>query len=342
MEFAAVRSPLITRLAAALSLALVATAGYAQSVDAPVMTGPDTTVLPVLNNANGKLEALLLLDPGTDSAWAGNISPLDRVIGPKPSMPAIGAAIRGQTDAGTIAQASLKLEHNNGLALLCNSGVGLTSSLGALAQNCQLATIGDSRIGIGDPAARYAPRLAAEVRLERPVGNVALSLGVSRGEIGGDVINPAATGAAMPAWLSGNPLSSFDSRLQQYDTGVSGQLNLGSNGWLSIGGTIARARLIPAPDTGGTALHWNTKAVSVGGGYGPVSGAVTGHVIDVPGYADTFTGVDLGVTWRTPWSGKLTVGAKNIISNGKNPLVAPEVDDDGDQSVPYVRYQQDL
>jgi hypothetical protein len=49
----------------------------------------------------------------------------------------------------------------------------------------------------------------------------------------------------------------------------------------------------------------------------------------------------VGLTWRTPWSGQLTVGAENIVTRGKNPF-APSGSDKDEGTVPYVRYEQDL
>ena len=51
-------------------------------------------------------------------------------------------------------------------------------------------------------------------------------------------------------------------------------------------------------------------------------------------------GPGLGLTWRTPWSGQLSVGADNVVTRGKNPFSATNPNDEG--TVPYVRYQQDL
>jgi len=66
-----------------------------------------------------------------------------------------------------------------------------------------------------------------------------------------------------------------------------------------------------------------------------------GHVIDTPGQPK-WEGLGLGVTWRTPWSGQLSVGADNVISRGKNPFSPVDAQGDDEGTVPYVRYEQDL
>ena len=78
-----------------------------------------------------------------------------------------------------------------------------------------------------------------------------------------------------------------------------------------------------------------------GGGYGAFSANVIGRVVDVPGQPEKWEGLGLGLTWRTPWSGQLTVGAENVISRGKNPF-APNNESNSDGTIPYVRYEQDL
>ena len=55
----------------------------------------------------------------------------------------------------------------------------------------------------------------------------------------------------------------------------------------------------------------------------------------------SFEGLGVGLTWRTPWSGQLTVGAENVITRGKNPF-SPTNGDSDEGTVPYVRYEQGL
>jgi hypothetical protein len=87
--------------------------------------------------------------------------------------------------------------------------------------------------------------------------------------------------------------------------------------------------------------EWDSKSLTVGGGYGPFSANIIGRVVDAPGKPGKWEGLGLGLTWRTPWSGQLTVGAENVITRGKNPF-APRNESNDEGTVPYVRYQQDL
>ena len=86
----------------------------------------------------------------------------------------------------------------------------------------------------------------------------------------------------------------------------------------------------------------------VGGAYsrsanvrsGAFGASIVGHVVDAPGQ-EKWEAFGLGLTWRTPWSGQLTVGADNVVTHGKNPF-APSAAGDEEGAVPYVRYEQDL
>jgi hypothetical protein len=92
----------------------------------------------------------------------------------------------------------------------------------------------------------------------------------------------------------------------------------------------------------------NQAAVTFGMRYGAFSGNVTGHLL---GPADAFTansrwtGLDIGISWRTPWQGQLSLGTQNLWSSGSVPNLADpgarEVDAN-QARVPYVQYHQDL
>jgi hypothetical protein len=273
----------------------VATEALAQNAPAQARR-IDSAWLPVWNNASGKLEAYLVLEPAeapkVGSRWRFGNNTLDATFG---------------------------LEAGNSLALLCGKA-GLGGALGNLPNNCMLAALGD-KLGDNSHGARRASASAAFSRR----GN---KFGVTAGS-GRD---------ALPGWLvPGAQRSQVDVN----DLTVFAQKNLRSEGFVSIAGTVAKARLVPvseaAPDL---ADRWSSKSVTVGGGYGAFGASIVGHVVDTPGQP-AFGGVGLGLTWRTPWSGQLTVGADNVVTRGKNPF-SSSVSDDAEGTVPYVRYEQDL
>ena len=245
----------------------------------------DSTWLPVWNNANGKLEAYLVLEnaPQVDSRWRFGNNSLDAAFG---------------ADAG------------NSLGLVCNDNAGMRGILGNLANNCQLAAL--------DGGNRYASAAAAFSRRD---GKLGVSAGTGRD--------------ALPGWLAPGAQANIT------DLTVFAQKNLRREGFVSIAGTVAKARLVPASEAApDLADRWSSKSLSVGGGYGAFGASVVGHVVDTPG-RPAFGGLGLGLTWRTPWSGQLTVGAENVVTRGKNPFSASG-EGDAEGTVPYVRYQQDL
>ncbi len=287
----------LATLSIAVLLAFGAASGaHAQS--APAAKRGDSTVLPVWNNASGKLEAYLLLEPTsgvqTGTRWGVGGNTLDAAFG---------------------------LQAGDSLALLCNRQSGIASALGNLANNCMLAAMGDEA---GNGGSR---RASASTSISRDGARLGLSGGTSRD--------------ALPAWLTGGRAA--PAQLDVNDLTVFGQKNIGREGYVEIAGTMARARLISPAEasTFGVSDQWTSKTVTVGGGFRDFGASIVGHVIDTPGQ-QKWEGLGLGLTWRTPWSGQLTVGADNLVTRGKNPF-SPTSDIKQDEgAVPYVRYEQDL
>ena len=254
----------------------------------------DSAWLPVWNNASGKLEAYLVLEPTQapqiDNRWRFGNNSLDATYG---------------------------LEAGDSLALLCSGKAGAGRALGSLPNNCLLATLGD-RIGKGSRTSATAT-----------FGNRDGRLGITAGS-GHDSISP---------WR----MPGLRSEVEVNDLTVFAQKSILNEGFVSIAGTVAKARLVPASEAApALARRWSSKSLAVGGGYGAFGASIVGHVVDTPGQP-AFGGLGLGLTWRTPWSGQLTVGADNVVTRGKNPfLPGGEVGDEGEGTVPYVRYEQDL
>ncbi len=128
--------------------------------------------------------------------------------------------------------------------------------------------------------------------------------------------------------------------------GLTGVMRLGRNGWINLGGTLARAQLIPTHSLLPGPLALTMSELTLGGGYGPFSGAITSRVIELPGQT-RLNDLDIGLTWRTPWSGRLSIGARNRSGStaGVNAFGLPELDTQGEDeeaTIPYVRYRQDL
>lgn len=224
--------------------------------------------------------------------------------------PQAGARLRSGTNA---LDAVFGLGDGNSLALLC-SPAGF-NAIASLANNCDVAELSSgSRAGAGAAFGRSGSRF-----------------GVTVGE----------GKESLPAWLTrGNATRNND--IDFNDLTVFAQRNVGdTGGFVSIAGTVAKATLVPyAAAPAGLADSWSTRSLQLGGGYGAFSANIIGRVVDTPGQPK-WEGLGLGLTWRTPWSGQLTVGAENVVTRGKNPFsLNNENLDEG--TVPYVRYEQDL
>lgn len=215
-------------------------------------------------------------------------------------------------------EATYGLQTGDSLALLCDRRNGIGSEIVQLANSCVLASLDGDNAGTGS---RHG---AAGASISRNGTKVGVAVGSGRD--------------TLPAWLAPNKIAN---KVEQNDFSLFAEKNLGRDSFVSVGGTVARVRLVPAADVPQLADQWNTRSLSIGAGYGSFGANIVGRVVNVPGESNVWKGLGLGLTWRTPWSGQLSVGADNVVTRGKNPFSATSGQDD-EGTVPYVRYQQDL
>ena len=259
----------------------VSTAGgaYAQA-------SKGVTVIPVVNNANGKVEGMFVLEPtgktSNGARWRFGSNTLESAFG---------------------------LSSGESLALLCNGKGGIPNRMDRLSDDCSLGSI--------------TPRGAA-ASLGNRSGRVGVGVGKERSNL--------------PGWLA----QGTRNRAEQTDLAMFAEYNIGRSGVVSIAGTTAKARLMSATEMPQLADRWNSKGLSIGGGVGAFRANVFGRVVEVPGQPGKWEGFGVGLTWRTPWSGQLSVGAENVVTRGKNPFAPPTANGEEEGTVPYVRYQQDL
>jgi len=342
---------MIRRLAISLLFALAASMAYAQvPLKWPATTQPEqpveTTLLPVLNRETGKFEAFLLVEPANMQTANGlNLLPT----------PLSHSVITGSRLLASDSQylnrlrGNVRLEPGNNLAVLCDGPASLINSLGGLSQHCLLASLDQHP----DPLARYSPTLRTNVAFDSGPVRVDLGIGAQRQSLSRAVLGAAPRGYTIlggaansnNVWWNRPLLNGYLSglTLDQIDVGGQAYLPLGEQGWLSIGGSVARARLIANTNTLFRSGDWTRSAVTLGGGYGAFSGAVTGHSMQSDNGL-RWQGVDIGVSWLTPWSGRLSIGADNILSGGDSNIGLGEIGlpDEPKGRTPYVRYQQDL
>ncbi len=152
---------------------------------------------------------------------------------------------------------------------------------------------------------------------------------------------------SLPVWLlddslrNGAALAGSAVEVRSRDVSVRGDWRvnssvsvhlLGSRGQLTAGTSVATV------DAERTVLGFGITR-------GSLSGAVTGQRI-VPSSPlranEGVSAIDLGVSWRTPWQGELTVGAREVSRAGAplaDPAQAAKV---REERTPYVQYRQDL
>jgi hypothetical protein len=207
---------------------------------------------------------------------------------------------------------TLGLSEGDSLGLLCDHKPGLGSALSSLATNCVLASVPARRTG------------AAAV-FQRNGTQLGISAGSGR--------------TVVPAWMT--PGNGINGRVDLNDITIFSQKALPREGYVSIAGTVAKARLQSPSEIPGFSDRWTSRQLNLGGGFGAFGVNIIGEVVDTPG-RDRFGSLGLGLSWRTPWSGQLTVGADNLVTRGKNPFAPPATGTEDEGAVPYVRYEQDL
>lgn len=185
--------------------------------------------------------------------------------------------------------------------------------------------------------------LGSEVGATYDIGRYSVGLGLGT--------NSTPNSADLPRVLSNaaqsvDGLPGFDSSSQ---INARGRLGFGSGNksGIDVGASVGRIHLLPGNLLGVSTL--DQKALSFGVDHGPISGTLIGRSIEpqagLPGSNLSpdrrWNSIDLGVTWRLPWRGQLSVGAQNLWSSGtpSNTPVGPEPDQ---SRTPYVQYHQDL
>ena len=326
-------SPLL-RPIAGFVLALAAATAFAQA-PSPLYLGErdnedtGTTALPILNNRSGELEGFLLIE-----GQGNRDSALQRILG-RESNASFGAGVVLPMESGRRLGASLHMDANPTLGLLCDNSA-VARRVGTLAQHCLTANLADASAALPLVAARPGVRAAATLEGER--SRITASIGLSKFETQ-PLLLPGARLAPADAPLL---LDLSDASIDQQEIGLLGEMQLGETGWVSIGGTLARARIVGTNDLpGGVRPSWNTGTIRLEGGIGDFGGEIIGRAIELPG-APNYSDVGIGVTWRAPWRARLSVGAAGLMSHGENPFAASKDDAEESTRVPYIRYEQDL
>lgn len=278
-----------------------------------------TPVLPIWSGSNGDLLAVVALPPG----WVDSAAP---------ATPAYAGPSTWRLAGSTSSSSGLTLRFANGMHLDALLGQYSPSIAPCVAGFCNSADM---------------PRWSAasgvlDMGWTSAQGALDLSYGLSW-------LRSPVTAPGVGALL--NPLPAFNvGSGPQWSTLMAEESALFARGrWhfdqgAALDLTASVGRLHGSPTAGAllpSSVDLDQLSLSLGLDVGSLRGAIVGHVLssDDPLLAGKrWTTLDLGISWRTPWAGVLSVGAQNILSA---PVNSPR-DADGQARTPYIQYRQDL
>ncbi|MGA9421533.1 MAG: hypothetical protein WBW61_04170 [Rhodanobacteraceae bacterium] len=125
-----------------------------------------------------------------------------------------------------------------------------------------------------------------------------------------------------------------------------GSWRIGGPTTLDFGASVGQGHFLSFGQDGALVpgIDLNQASLSLGVGAGSIRGVIVGHLLTgdtpvLPG--GRWTTLDLGVSWRTPWQGELSVGAQNLFALPGKPPLARDADP-AQTRMPYIQYRQDL
>lgn len=356
-------------LLATLLIAATPALGLAQStVGAPA---PDVNKPPVL-----LVDQLLHLQSPSDAVGTPQVMPLwstpdGRILAmvamagsgvpALPRAPLIGSAVDWQwVDVTNFVSAGLLMRANANWTAQVSFDRGI-SYAPAYVLPTMLCSQGNApnapaACATSSPAARYgAFRLGTELAVNDAIG-VDLSYGLSWLRRDNSILPET---DLHPAWdlLSGNGTGVLPALIipgaelaNIQNSGVSALTHwrLNDAETLNLGASLGHIQLSGVGNV--PLVNFNQASVGVGLRYGSFSGMVVGRMLGpadpINGIQQRWSGLDLGISWRTPWQAELSVGAQNVWSSGSlpnlaDPAVTREIDAN-QARVPYVQYHQDL
>lgn len=285
---------------------------------------PATPVLPIWSGANGQLLAVVPLPQD----W--QVSPID--------------ATPGYAGPSTWHLAGSRASGAGLSWLFGSSGLHLDATLGHYLAGAALPCA-DGTCDTTDASSWSAGSLAGSLGLgwSSAAYGLDLSYGLSwlQREDGPARFTGFGFGSAPLLSLPDQRMYALDSEASMY---ARGRWQFGEEKALDIAAAFGRGRvsgLGAGLDPVGPGLDLEQLSLSLGLDAGSLRGAIIGHVLssDDPLLAGKrWTTLDLGVSWRTPWSGELSVGAQNLWSA---PASSPR-DAESTSRTPYIQYRQDL
>lgn len=249
--------------------------------------------------------------------------------------------VRHPTAASMPADAVLQIDPQSNLALLCAQGFGIAGSLGRVGQRCLLGQLetGFELPGYGQGVGISGAWLSDSRAID-------LRFGLSWLDNLSQSPTPSLTAAHQLFNASlqeqGVPLSWDALRMAGTTLQIGSVVEFGESGWFSVTGAQSWLQtrsdaLLQSPQ------RMNVEILQLDVGLGSLSAGIRGSQAQLG--LERLKSVDVGVTWRTPWQGELSVGATQYWSRsdaGQWPLRELPVAEETNGRVPYVRYHQDL
>lgn len=237
---------------------------------------------------------------------------------------------------GQRGHASLEIEASSALGWLCRPEAGLSVTLGSLDADCL-----QWQLGAEDPLKALTAGTLAEANLAWVLPDADWQLGASLSWLMPGTFSAVPLPHEQTSWLA--PLLPFEQ--QAHDSralGLSLQLahRLDQRSWLRLSGAH-RSLQTRYPFAATPLRDWSQSALSFDAGIGAFSGTVRGHRNQSAFWPRAWTDLDLGISWHTPWAGRITLGARNVLGHAPETPVLPDVAEP-ESRTPYVRYQQDL
>lgn len=320
---------LMKPLLATLMLSLFPLAGSAQSL--PSLVPPATATTPLV-------EQLLMLPPAAAplEAAAGSVVPIwsgsnGRLLALVELPPSAGAPLlAGPTTWGLADQFA------GGSGVLFGFDNGL--HIDALLQHYSAAPR-CTGIACGNELPQWNGALAGSLGLGFSPGDGRFDLGYGLSWLQpGERVTPLAAVSTLPTLVL--PDMALHAAGPEAELFARGRWRFEQGGGLDLSASYGRGHYAAAGALA-SMVDLDKLSLSLGIDSGSLRGAIVGHVLssDDPLLAGRrWTTLDLGVSWRTPWSGELSIGAQNVWSTQS----APNRDNDNQARTPYIQYRQDL
>lgn len=292
-----------------------------------------------------------------DGDWIAAVKPVEATQTPgafllAPMQPQIdgagGLAVAGLIDIGT-GQVYATAERGVAVPLGAPTASAAPLWCGGITALMSAAGMTDECIAPHATAHEPLPRIArTQLSLGYALGpgNIRVTYGDTRNPEGREwSLAPSEVGTSTQGGSIPFSLPLAGGRPASRDLTLASTFRLGDWGDLLLAAGYAQSQ--PNPGNAWRLGTLDQSAVRLGVRRGALSGAITGRVVrgDGDAAATHWSGLDLGISWRTPWSAEISFGAENLLGRGNTSLLPSPPSTNTDESAartPYVRYRQDL